>query len=569
VVQNANDQRLGNPRVDLSLRELRGAELESFLERFDFAGLRPHLDAASSARAGRRLRETLKVLDQEQRLVVLRIEDRDTHGLTGDEDAPGSHFRALCKDTLFSHKGTPSAGGSFGLGKSVLWAFSGLSTVVFNSVPRVCPAERRAPRLIARAELSSHTVAAREFAGPGWFGRKVAGSSGERAESVWGLTAATVARELTLPREQTDSGTSILIVGFREPSADSEESVDETARRMLDAARRWFWPAMSIEGRRLSVSLDGRAPVEAAQDEAIAPFVECFKARRTQREALEAAGDVVVRDLSIELPPKRSGGVAVHGEARLLVRLAPEGSRDGLVGHVALFRGAGMVVKYLDKRSLVALGRPFHAVLACGEARQPEAPTDADREVEAFLRLAEPPGHDEWDSTDALKETYQRGYAKALSGLKDAMSQALREVLLPRTDVGTRGPERLMKRFPFGPQGRPGSAPTAFSFSGLSARLEAGLWHFSGSIEPTSSGGRWTAHITLSEVGDGGGHLADVGIVALSADRAQVRLEGGVAHLTVARGVERLRFEGTSEAVATDEGAAVLDLAVTGSREGA
>ena len=54
-------------------------------------------------------------------------------------DSGESHFRALCKDVLFSHKRSESAGGSYGLGKSVLWTFSGLTTVIFNSVPKDVP----------------------------------------------------------------------------------------------------------------------------------------------------------------------------------------------------------------------------------------------------------------------------------------------------------------------------------------------------------------------------------------------------------------------------------------------
>lgn len=567
VIQNANDQRVGDPRVDFTYELLKGVELQAFLDALAFNELEPHLDAASTGRAGRRVRETLATLRGKKELALLRIEDRNTHGLTGAEDSTDSHFRALCKDTLFSQKRSDSAGGSFGLGKSVLWAFSGLSTVVFNSIPRECPDGLKPPRLIARAELPSHEVKGRDFGGSGWFGNRVTNPGGERAESMWGLAAGTVAHELRIRRKQLDSGTTILILGFREPAADTEESQGRVESRLLAAAHTWFWPAMSFEGRRLSVAVGAQPDAPPQESEVARPFWECWQGRRSQRTTLEEAGDVVVRELPIDLPATRAGDKAVRGEVRLVVRLAPERSADPLLGHVALFRGAGMVVKYLDRRALVSLGRPFHAVLACGEARLPEAPTATDRAVETFLRLAEPPGHDEWESSDALKETYQRGYAKALSDLKDRVTATLRELLVPRAELGTRGPERLMRRFPLGAQGRPAGTPTEFHFGKFTARLADGTWRFSGDISPSRPGGRWRARIRLSEAGEDGAVLGEIPIAGLELSAGSVRLESGVAYVEVPRGAESTAFSGVSGPVAVGERATALDLEVTGSRE--
>jgi hypothetical protein len=71
----------------------------------------------------------------------LWIEDRGTTGLVGDEQGSGN-FAALCRDRLFSEKQRAESGGSFGLGKAVLWRFSLLSTVATQSR---CP--RRRPSL--------------------------------------------------------------------------------------------------------------------------------------------------------------------------------------------------------------------------------------------------------------------------------------------------------------------------------------------------------------------------------------------------------------------------------------
>ena len=212
VVQNANDQRIGKapPEIHFRFFELRGAALESFLAKVSWPMLEPHLRAAGGARGGRAIRRFLEDMERSHRLVLLTIEDRHTVGLTGAESEEDSHFRALCKDTLFSHKRHAGAGGSYGLGKSVLWAFSGLSTVIFNSVLHEHPEGCRSPRMIGRVELPSHKVGSAWYSGSGWFGKPVKTNGGERAESIWHLDASLEARELFLTREEHATGTSIL-----------------------------------------------------------------------------------------------------------------------------------------------------------------------------------------------------------------------------------------------------------------------------------------------------------------------------------------------------------------------
>lgn len=562
VVQNANDQREGEPSVDFTFEVLRDAGLDEFLSSLRWEGLAPHLHAAAKLPGGQRLVPALAALEKNRELMVLRVTDRKTVGLTGDEDADGSHFRALCKDVLVSHKKIASAGGSYGLGKSVLWAFSGLATVAFNSVPAQLTTHQSPPRLIARAELPSHTVSAEDFQGPGWFGRDVTRAKGRRAESVWGLTANTIGRELGIAREQLDSGTSILIVGFREPAADASPSTDELGPRIADACRRWFWPAMQFEGRALRLSVGGK-PVTVENE-----LTEAWVQRRGKRTSLDEPGDVVSIDLPFEIPARRDGTQALTGEVRLVVRLASEERQDEALGRVALFRGAGMVVKYLDLRSLIAVGRPFHAFVAAGEARQPEAPTEADRAIEHFLRLAEPPGHDEWEATNALKEGYQRGYSKALDLLFASIKQSLRKLLIATAETGTRAPDALLRRFPFGARGRPGSAPTSFHFSRVGGQLDGRRWRFAGTVRPSETGGRWSIVIGLNVLGDRGTRLDPVGIVRLElvdAPRGVTHtVREGRAFIEVPRGIDELSFSGETGEVQADRS---LDLEVTGTRE--
>lgn len=222
-----------------------------------------------------------------------------------------------------------------------------------------------------------------------------------------------------------------------------------------------------------------------------------------------------------------------------------------------------MVVRYLDKSALGA-GRSFHAVLAAGAAHQQASPSDADLSLERFLRDAEPPGHDDWVSTPALKETWKRGYAKALDSLRERIGAEIRQALSPRSSVGVRGPDRLAKRFPIGAHGRRAGDTSAFSFSGLRARSEDGTWRFEGGLRPRARDVAWAAEVRLSELGEDGKPLRLLEIAAASVRTLGVtaRIADGALCLTVPAGIDEAHFEGQTVRVAGRIlGEVVLDVA--------
>ncbi len=557
VVQNANDQRIQEcaPEVHFDFEELTGEPLKAFCEKLSWPALVQHLRAAGHTQGGRAVGRFLADFERTGRLLILRIEDRHTVGLTGDESKGDSHFRALCKDTLYSHKRHAGAGGSYGLGKSVLWSFSGVSTVLFNSVLYELPEKKRSPRLIGRTELPSHEVDGAGFGGSGWFGMPTGGEGNRRAESIWSLAASVDARELHLQREELSTGTSILLVGFRDPTVDDEPSVATLHQRIRAAAVKWFWPAMELGSPGLRIETGG-SPANA-EDAAVRPFVEAWRARGSARLALEQPGDVVTRSIRITLPAERNGKVGLQGELKLIVQLAPEQSKHALTGHVAMFRQPGMVVKYWDRSALAQGMRPFHAILAGGAARDPGHVTDADEAVERFLRDAEPPGHDEWIATPGLKERWKPGYAKALGQLKDSVSHELRELLTPKPSHGARGPEALQKRFPFGRRGQSEAEPAVFGFSDVHATFDGERWSFAGSVGPLRrTHGSWEAKVTLIELGDGGGRLDPITISDLAAETAgaHTSVSDGVARVHADATLHRVSFRGTSAAVTRANG---------------
>jgi hypothetical protein len=576
VIQNANDQAVTQPQVIFRLRDIHGKGLAKFLNAMDWPTLSSHLGSVAHKHLG--LQGFLKELDRSSCMRILVIEDRNTIGLEGDELHGESHFRALCKDTLYSHKQAElGAGGSYGLGKSVLWSFSGLSTVLFNSVLRNKPRGRLPPRLIGRAELPSHAVpenGRRWFTGSGWFGQASGtGVYDEHAESLWGPQAAERAKALYLSRDG-HSGTSILILGFRDPTADEKQELGQLATAIRRAALRFFWPAMHMDGKSLQVLVgvdDDDADVANIDVyPELGAFVQCYTRRAQPSSRLDEPGDIVTKEIELEIPARRDARTKKKQRCKLelSVRIPLDEECGEDTGHVAMFRGAGMVLKYWNRRNMAIEMPAFHATLACGLARDPGNSTGADRALEDFLRAAEPPGHDQWLVTPRLSETYESGSKTALLALHARVNQALRDLLTAKPRQGQQGPERLRKLFPIGPRGGKGSAPSAFHFSELHARLVDGRWQFSGEIQPTDAGSPWQAVIELRELGDDGGTVEIIAVerVKVSTRGVVSRIHDGKVELSAPARVPSAAFSGTS--VALGKGRAwqgELSLEVTGS----
>ena len=553
VVQNANDQAHLRPTVRFRYVSLAGPERARFLEALRWGELEPHLRAATKLQDTARLLSALETAAAGDALSLLFIDDFGTDGLTGGDDEEGTHFRALCKDTLFSNKREKAAGGSYGLGKSVLWIFSSFSTVLFRSTLLETQGQTN-PRLIGRTELGSHTLGPkRAFQGPGWFGEERKQRRGARAESVWGNEAAAMSEALGFhARTDHDTGTSICVVGFKDPTADAELGPAELARATREALAEYFWPSMSLPSRALKASTEAEDQLVDVrpQDADVAPFVVAWESylrgNVPAKGTLAQPGDMTVLELPVTIPATRAGEPAVSGRVALIIRLAAKSS-EPRAGQVAFFRGPGMVVSYRD-RSRLALGmRPFHAVLACGRARQPRDPSAEDGAVEAFLRMSEPPAHDRWESTPRLKAHYRAGYAKALKELSQRVDDALKEVLIASHVLGERGPERLQRRFPIGKAGSTGKGRSAFGMSRLDARPHRGAWVFSATIERKLGQGPWAVQVRLGEVDEAGRRTEEVAIVALSVDvEAEVVVDGSMASVTVPADIRTVPFSGMS-----------------------
>jgi hypothetical protein len=221
-----------------------------------------------------------------------------------------------------------------------------------------------------------------------------------------------------------------------------------------------------------------------------------------------------------------------------------------------------MVVEYYDRDRVVLGGQNFHGVLFGGSARAwgkpDETVTSADEDVEAFLKAAEPPRHDEWRRTEALKNSYKRGYRKAVEGIRGDVTDALRQLVSPDIERGSVGPKRLAKRFPIGKKGRSDRSKTQSQRvegeTDISFDEQHGHWVFSGRVEPTNDEmqvRRVTVSLARMAEERQTNDRIPVSTISSSSTGVVVSLpeEGGttVGRLTVPQGVQSVSFEGYSE----------------------
>ncbi len=499
TAQNARDQALGEGAVHLrySLIELKKGteEYDAFVEALQFDELTAHIASAAKtqSKVGTRLQAGLEDVHASDKLMLLRIEDYGTTGLYGGEKSGGdpSPFAALVRNNLDSSKQSASAGGSFGLGKATLWRCSELSTVLFAS--DIAHGKRRATdrgfRFVGKAELTWHQLGDVEFAGPGWL-------SDSSANSMWmtpdKLAPVFLNRTSTPPGVSTGnaSGTSILVVGFRDPKADATSDPKNLVREIKEAAAQNFWPAIVSGALIVSVEhiVDGKATSEVVDPEQHVPeLVDAYRTHLADEICESPEGGETARaTVSIRIPGTRSSAedlqqhTEIDSPCHLLVRLVAgdEATKNQGLNSVALVRGRGMVVRYWSRSSILVGARPFHAVLLAGEAAAASA---ENLWAEQFLRISEPPAHDRWEFNDDLREKYQRGAGARIHEFWGAITEELRKLIRPKEKAEEDGPDALRRLLQLSAPPEP-AAPTA-TLRSVQARFKDGHWKINGKIK--------------------------------------------------------------------------------------
>ncbi|MET9383434.1 helix-turn-helix transcriptional regulator [Streptomyces sp. NPDC002928] len=517
--QNSLDERLianGQPvRVRYTLHELTGETLARFREAIQWDDLFPHYEAAAAQeqKVGRVIDAGLRDMYEHDRLVLLRVDDYNAAGLTGDDYDDG-RFAAVVRRQLDSHKSGSSAGGSYGLGKATLWATSRLGLVLMNSTlsePHEGRAERR---LVGRLDLPWRQVHGKPWAGPAWLGRPDPDSPGAAVARSWWADEETV-ESLHLKRESGEPGTSFLIVGAHDvasladdsPAPDGDEGEDDDSiqrmhRRLVRALGKNFWAAMTGGGDQLplleaSVRTLRNGDVVLAEQRVDPAVAQPSRTRAlkafldgTTVEQLTESGQVAATTVPLSLPA-RGGGRASLGEHRAVLLVTDAEDADGKSNRVAAMRGNRMTVRDVVVPSL-SMSNPFQAVLLAGAAAGPQAPFAA--EAEEFLRAAEPPEHNKWGQTEELTLTYSPSAYRRIASLTRETNAAIKELVARPKKRPKAGGGRLAPKLTVGAgKKRPRlSAATLPVLEELDAQvLDGGAWQVIGEIRIPAGGHTW------------------------------------------------------------------------------
>ena len=560
TVQNSMDAgKPGSLQVDVRFRlvELTGDKMHSFLEAMAWDSLRDNLE--SIPRNGESIGRAIEEMYKNDRILLLCIEDRGTDGLSGaekrEDDGQSNRFSALVRDELYSDKeDDPSAGGSYGLGKILLWVYSAYKTVLFASVPKTCPAGKSGVRFIGRTSLPYHqTDEDGKCAGPGWLGVRrhdeAYGQLGYWAESVWGDEAKQHADECHASREAGEYGLSTVIVGFEEPGQETRE-IPDLVDSIRQSALESFWPALTRQHVCITVTheLDGELvssqvvdPFAHDQFSVLSQILQDFDQGRLEKDSgLKNPGDATWVEVPIEVPQRIAGALgeptgphdAFSTTVKVLVSLIDDDeSNEQIKDKIYRFRRPGMIVRQGGGGNLSISARPYAAAVLCGEAA---GHSDECKRVEYFLRSSEPPEHDKWQpDTRAVKAGYVTHGVKAkLDRFENAIRKAIRDLVSVPEEEGGELPKELLKHLRFGDS--TGGGNPRFLTATTTAHIENGAWRLKSKIRKTkpAKDKPWTAVLKLKYAVDGG--AAD-DVKAISEvhceDATQIKLHNGDALL--------------------------------------
>ncbi|KAF3465619.1 helix-turn-helix transcriptional regulator [Streptomyces sp. Tu 3180] len=518
--QNSLDERItanGQPvRVRYTLHELTGERLARFREAIQWDDLFPHYEtaAAQEQKVGRVIDAGLRDMYEHDRLVLLRVDDYNAAGLTGDDYGDG-RFAAVVRRQLDSHKSGSSAGGSYGLGKATLWATSRLGLVLMNSTLSEPHEGRTERRLIGRLDLPWRQVHGKPWAGPAWLGRPDPDSPGAAVARSWWADEETV-ESLYLERESGEPGTSFLIVGAHDVASladdshaldgdegEDDDSIQRMHHRLVRALGKNFWAAMTGGGDQLplleaSVRTLRNGEVVLPEERVDPTITQPSRTRAlkafldgTTVEKLTESGQVAMTTVPLNLPV-RGGGRASQGEHRAVLLVTDAEDADGKPNRVAGMRGNRMTVRDAAVPGLPLSVNPFQAVLLVGEAAGPQAPFAT--EAEEFLRAAEPPEHNKWGQTEELTLTYSPSAYRRIASLTRDTNAAIKELVVRPKKKPKTGGGRLATKLTVGTgtKKRRLTAATLPVLEELDAQvLDGGAWQVIGEVRIPAGGHAW------------------------------------------------------------------------------
>ncbi|WP_280889130.1 transcriptional regulator [Streptomyces sp. LBL] len=572
ATQNSLDERdKSNDRpveVRYTLHELTGDALARFKAAIRWEDLHPHYEAAAAQdqKVGRVISAGLREMDERDRLVLLRVDDYNANGLTGDDYDDG-RFAAVVRRQLESRKSDVAAGGSYGLGKATLWATSRLGLVLMNSTLSEPHEGRTSRRLIGRLDLPWREVDGRRFAGPAWLGRPDPEADNAEVVRSWWADGKTV-ENLHLTRESDDPGTSFLIVGAHDVASlaetgqhqesdagDDDDSLERMHQRLVRALGRNFWAAMTagVDSQPLlEASVRTlRNGVEHLEEERVDPQVhQPARSRALQAflsgttvDRLTEAGQVALTTVSLKVPEK-NGLTGTAGEHRAVLLVTEATDADGKINRVTAMRGNRMTVKTTWVPGLPVGTNPFQAVLLAGRAAGDDAPFAA--EAEEFLRSSEPPEHNKWGQTEELRMRYSPSAHRRIAALTSETNRAVHELVAIPKEKKQSGTSKVSKRLRISgkPTGRVRGTVTLPKLDDLQAVVApSGAWQITAEVKVSPGGEVWSmSPVAKMEVRSGPRPVVKwAELVAVS----NCELSDGVLHFPP--GTRRAVFRGVTD----------------------
>lgn len=332
-------------------------------------------------------------------LNLLYIEDYNTYGLFGDPHMSNSHFHRLLLslgDDAKAHD-VGSTGGSFGFGKTVYSANSGVHTIIaYTSFDESRQEDGVTARLMGCAFLNKHIFDGQEYTGRAWLGE-----IRDQAGIVYPFEndeAHLIAKNLGFTsREGSNFGTSIMIIDCSIGIAELRKYIEE-----------WWWPRICEDWLDVDFYENDvrHTPPRPKSREELRPFIECFDLALGRAEA---TGPHQKTQRLNKLKGKELGS---FGYQTVDLDLAGNENMQDYVNCTALIRETRMVVAYEN----------------VGKANPPTVGVFvADKEIDHFLRWSEPATHDAWDPTTTRLNhagVDAREYVKAV---QDRIKQSFRK----------------------------------------------------------------------------------------------------------------------------------------------
>lgn len=548
-IQNSWDQRRNSVepvRIVFSFADLEGLELERFLADINWtSGLEEHLRACAEQNNHdkKKLQRNLGKFGA-GKVRVLRVSDHNTKGLTGPELGEDGNFCKLCRNEMIPSEGGAAAGrgGSFGVGKSVYWSFSGLNTVVFSSVYRD-DEDVMATRVFGRTYLPTHQLLTGQndprYSGDAFM--CIRNSAGDRVPSDFSTSG--IKHGSLLHRDAGDYGTSIVVVMYEELESEEEPSLGDTAQKFRDAIVANFWPLLhdgSIEVVVEWRDRGGSVSAAVGVPEEFAPFTRALMkpqdedvfASSSAPKILEPgetaffAGEIKISARTDKDDPKPAapdGNVSVSvtrltedEKAKLLIFEERYGEpKFKFLNRLANIRGARMVV---ENREYVTGACFDHVgVVRAGRFRDMDGVITQDDEcIEQFLRDSEPPAHDEWQFHDKVKNAYDTPWRNVVSNMYSDIGAKARKLLrvvqqgsedrpdgLAKLLAGRpAGPEIIEKGFRF----RSNLDSCEFDIANKVVRCKATVRRVGGAKQARLP---WTATVGMEAVGEQGDESLD------------------------------------------------------------